>query len=223
MRPRLPTSVRQRHSRLCAACRFACALFAITCSAALARAQVGTPNSLLEPETFSRNRGHWNYGLQVAYAVENNIPRNISHINLLYAQPQLGFIVRDFHASPVRRFEILSEGVLGAAVHPGGRLIGYEILFRLDGKARGRWVPFFDAGAGVLNTTINDHAPELSGHTQFNPQGGLGVQYFLRPQRALVFEYRYLHMSNNGIQEPNHGFNASMITIGFRWLRRPRP
>ncbi len=155
--------------------------------------------------------------------VENDIPDNISHINLLIAQPQVGLIVRDFFRGPVRRFEILEEGILGSAVHPGGHLIGHSLLFRFDGKARGRVVPFFDMGAGMLHTTLDLRAPELTGHLQFLPQAGLGVQYFFNPQRAVVFEYRYAHMSNASIDPPNHGFNGSMLTIGFRWLRRPRP
>src|SRR5262245_50252442 len=30
------------------------------------------------------------YGLQAAYGLENAIPRNISHINMAWAQPQIG-------------------------------------------------------------------------------------------------------------------------------------
>jgi hypothetical protein len=47
------------------------------------------------------------------------------------------------------------------------------------------------------------------------------LQYFIRPQRALVFEWRTLHMSNADLVPPNMGLNSSMLTIGFRWLRRP--
>jgi len=173
-------------------------------------------------EPYWSNRGHWNFGFQVGYMVENDIPHNISHINLLIAQPQIGLIVRDFRRGPVRRFEILDEGILGGSVHPGGHLIGHSLLFRFDGKPRGRVVPFFDMGAGMMHTTLDVHAPELSGHLQFLPQGGLGIQYFFSPQRAFVMEYRYAHMSNASIEPPNHGFNGSMLTIGFRWLRRPR-
>ena len=171
------------------------------------------------------NRGRWILGAQVGYAAENAIPRNLSHIQLLIVQPQLAFIVQDFQArrSPVRRFEIVSEGIFGNAVHPGGRLTGYALAFRLEAKSYGRWVPFFDAGAGVQRTTLSARVPELSGTTEFSPQGGFGVQYFFRPQRALVIEWRYMHMSNAGITPPNHGFNGSMATIGFRWLRRPVP
>jgi len=175
-------------------------------------------------DQFWTTRSRFNFGLQVAYAIENTDPFRNSHINLLYAQPQLGIVVADFHVRrvPLDRFEIINEGVLGNSTHPGGRLTGYVLLFRLDGKPWGRTIPFFDMGAGVLNTTLNFRAHELSGSTQFNPQAGLGIQYFFRPQWAFVLEYRYLHMSNNNIQAPNVGFNASMLSLGFRWLLRPR-
>ena len=173
------------------------------------------------PVPFWANRGRWSFGFQLGYAVENAIPRNISHVNLLIAQPQLSLIVRDFQHGPVRRFEILDEGMLGNAVHPGGYLLGNSLLLRFDGKAYKRVVPFLDIGAGILRTVLDTRAPELNGHLEFFPQAGLGIQYFFRPQRALVFEYRYVHMSNAGITPPNPGFNANMLTIGFRWLRRP--
>ena len=191
-------------------------------SSAPSSGQGGTTLPQFAP--FWANRGHWNFGFQVGYAVENAIPRNISHIHMLIAQPQLGFIVHDFKGSkfPLRRFEILGEGILGGAVHPGGRMLGATPIFRFDFRPWGRVVPFLDVGSGPLNTTTNEHAPELTGHFQFMSQGGAGIQYFFRPQRALVLEYRYLHLSNAGVEPPNHGFNASMITIGFRWLRRPR-
>ncbi len=172
---------------------------------------------------FWANRGRWTFGAQLGFALENDIPNNVSHIALLIAQPHFGIIVRNFQRSPVRRFTIVGEGILGNAVHPGGRLLGQAILFRLDGKPRGRVVPFFEWGAGALHTRVHTKVPELTGGLQFNPQGGLGVQYFFNPQRAVVFEYRYLHMSNANLQAPNPGFNGSMVSIGFRWLRRSRP
>src|SRR5689334_9692654 len=72
------------------------------------------------------------YGVQVAYGLENAIPRNISHINMLYAQPQIGIAVWDSPKThlPLRRFEILTEGIMGGSPHPGGRMIGDTLLFR---------------------------------------------------------------------------------------------
>lgn len=186
----------------------------------------GSANHLVEqgePPPLWANRGRWTLGFQLGYGLENAIPRNISHISLLIAQPQLGLIVWDSPHSrlPARRFEILGEGILGNAIHPGGRVTGQTLLLRFDGKACSSLVPFFDMGAGVLSTTLDTRAPEISGHLQFTPQGGFGVQYFFNPQRALVFEYRYMHMSNASLMPPNRGFNSSMVSVGFRWLRRP--
>jgi hypothetical protein len=139
---------------------------------------------------------------------------------MLIFQPQLGLIVKDFRSGPLRRFELVNEGVIGNAVHPGGHMLGTTLFFRFDWKPYKNVVPFFDAGASAMHTTLATRAPEVSGTTQFMPQGGLGIQYFFRPQRAFVVEYRYFHMSNAGLQQPNEGFNGSMITLGFRWLRR---
>jgi len=169
------------------------------------------------------NNGRWEFGAQLGYSTEYGLDRHeVSHIQLLIAQPQLGLIVHDFRNPLVQRCEIISEGILGGAVHPAAAsLLGVSLLSRFDGKDHGHWVPFFDAGAGAQRTTLSDHVPEVNGHTQFSPQGGFGLQYFFRPQRALVFEWRTMHMSNADLVPPNMGFNSSMITIGFRWLRRP--
>jgi opacity protein-like surface antigen len=168
-----------------------------------------------------QNRGRWNFGLQVGYGVENAIPRNLSHVNMLIVQPQVGLIVRDFAHGPLRRFEVVNEAVIGNAVHPGGHMWGNTLLFRFDGKPYRHVIPFLDIGASAMHTTLATRAPEVSGYAQFMPQAGLGIQYFFSPQRAFVVEYRYFHMSNAGLEQPNEGFNGSMLTIGFRWLRRP--
>jgi Lipid A 3-O-deacylase (PagL) len=168
----------------------------------------------------------WTFGFQFSYGLENNIPHNISHVNMMIAAPQVGLVVWDSPHSrlPMNRFEIISEGLLGSAYHPGGHLLGDTLLYRFDFKPIRRTVPFFDAGIAALHTSLDNQAPEISGHTQFLSQGGFGIQYFLQTGRALVLEYRYFHMSNAGIQEPNHGFNGSMMSVGFRWfLRRHTP
>ena len=177
------------------------------------------------PEPFWTEHGRLTFGFQLGYGLENDIPHNISHINMVIAQPQIGIIAWDSPHSrlPIKRFELISEEMLGGSTHPGGSLFGTTLFLRFGFKPIGRVVPYFDAGSGPVHTTIDVNAPEITGHTQFLSQGGVGLQYFFKPQRALVFEYRYFHMSNAGIAQPNHGFNGSMVTIGFRWLRRPHP
>jgi len=177
------------------------------------------------PEPFWTEHGRLTLGFQLGFALENSIPRDISHINMIIAQPQIGITAWDSPHSrlPIKRFELISEGIVGDAPHPGGRFFGTSLLLRFGLKPVGRVLPYFDAGSGPVHITIDAKAPEIAGHTQFLSQGGVGLQYFFKPQRAVVFEYRYFHMSNAGLQEPNPGLNGSMVTIGFCWLRRPRP
>jgi opacity protein-like surface antigen len=179
------------------------------------------PQDAAEP--YWTRHGRLTFGVQFGFGLENNIPNNISHINFLFAAPQVGIIAWDSPHSrlPLKRFELISQQMLGGSTHPGGSLIGTSLVMRFGFMPIGRVVPYFDAGSGPVHTTIDEYAPEITGHTQFLSQGGVGLQYFVRPQRALVFEYHYFHMSNAGIQEPNHGFNGSMVTVGFRWLGQP--
>ena len=180
-------------------------------------------SSQANAEPYWTRHGRLTFGVQFGFGLENNIPRNISHINFIFAAPQIGIIAWDSPHSrlPLKRFELISQQMLGGSTHPGGNLIGTSLVMRFGFKPMGRVVPYFDAGSGPVHTTIDENAPEITGHTQFLSQGGVGLQYFVRPQRAMVFEYHYFHMSNAGLQEPNHGFNGSMFTVGFRWLRRP--
>jgi hypothetical protein len=156
------------------------------------------------------------FGFQIAYGVEDAIPRNISHINMLYAQPQIGIVAWNSPNSrlPMKRFEVISEGMLGNSVHPGGHIYGDTLLFRFTGGSVRKIVPFVDVGSGPLNTTINKRATELGGNVQFLSQGGFGIQ-----RGKFVAEWRYFHMSNAGLVKPNHGFNGNMLSVGIRWSK----
>ena len=190
----------------------------------LSTSSEGSQSSKPDTEPYWTSHGRLTLGVQLGVGVENDIPHNISHINFIFAAPEIGFIAWDSPHSklPLKRFELISQQMLGGSAHPGGSLIGTSLVMRFGFKPIGRVVPYFDAGSGPMYTTIDEHAREITGHTQFLSQGGVGLQYFFRAQRAVVFEYHYFHMSNAGLKQPNHGFNGSMFTVGFRWLRRPR-
>lgn len=190
----------------------------------LSTSSEGSQSSKPDTEPYWTSHGRLTLGVQLGMGLENDIPHNISHINFIFAAPEIGMIAWDSPRSrlPLKRFELISQEMLGGSAHPGGSLIGTSLVMRFGFKSVGQVVPYFDAGSGPMHTTIDENAPEITGHTQFLSQGGLGLQYFVSPQRALVFEYHYFHMSNAGLKQPNHGFNGSMFTVGFRWLRRPR-
>jgi hypothetical protein len=161
------------------------------------------------------------YGLQLAYGQENAIPRNISHINMVYVQPQIGIAVWKSPQSPLplQRFEILTEGILGGSPHPGGHLVGGTLLFRFVFKPIRHTTPLLDFTSGPIHTSINEHASELGGHVQFLSQGGVGIERPIRPGLGYVLEWRYFHMSNAGLTQPNHGFNGNILIAGLRWSK----
>lgn len=188
-------------------------------------ALVGKQPYLHAPQPYWATPSRITYGFQFGTALENGIPHDVSHINMFFAEPSIGYIAWNSPHSrlPVRRFEVVGQGLFGASGHPGGDLFGGALDFRFDFVPLGHFVPYFDAGSGPVHTTINKNAEEITGQTQFLSQGGTGLQYFFDPQRAMVIEYHYFHMSNAGLAPPNRGFNGSMLTIGFRWLHRPHP
>ena len=113
--------------------------------------------------------------------------------------------------------ELLLELFGGGQFEPNSRyFVGLTPMFRYNFATGSRWVPFINAGGGVSCTNID--GPDLSGNFQFNLQGGAGTHYFLTERTALTVEYRWLHFSNAGLRQPNHGTNTQMFHIGMNWF-----
>jgi lipid A 3-O-deacylase len=79
-----------------------------------------------------------------------------------------------------------------------------------------RWVPFADLGAGV--TATSEHAPDLGGAFEFNLQAATGVHWFVRDNRAVTLEARYLRVSSTGLYTPNLGLNTVAGLVGLTWV-----
>ena len=76
-----------------------------------------------------------------------------------------------------------------------------------------RFAPYITGGAGVLWTNLKRH--ETDSHVNFNSQAALGVRYALTQRSSLIAEYRYTHVSNAGIREPNSGLNTNSFLVGI--------
>jgi lipid A 3-O-deacylase len=114
-------------------------------------------------------------------------------------------------------WELRGEFFAGGQYSPqSAYVVGVTPVLRYTFSTGTRWVPFFDAGAGVTATDIK--LPDLSTVFQFNDQAGPGVLFFCRDNVALTAQTRYLHISNAGIEKPNHGVNAIMISAGMSWF-----
>ncbi|MDB6111073.1 MAG: hypothetical protein JWR69_2823 [Pedosphaera sp.] len=114
-------------------------------------------------------------------------------------------------------WELLGEAFGGAQFHPHGAYVAGALpLIRYDFATGSRWVPFVNAGAGVAATDIR--GKDLSTTFEFTLQAGGGVNYFWRDNAAVTFQYRFLHLSNAGIKDPNLGVNTSMFCVGMSWF-----
>jgi len=110
-------------------------------------------------------------------------------------------------------FEGRLELFTGAQFSPSSEwLVGLTPHLRYNFATATRWIPFVDAGAGVTGTSIG--APDLSGTFEFNLQGGGGIQWFVKDNMAISVEARYVHFSNAGIRDPDHGLNGVTGLIG---------
>lgn len=110
-------------------------------------------------------------------------------------------------------FELLAEGQFLFETEPksgfGG---GFAILFRYNFLPNGTFIPFIEAGAGVLG--LNFDVDGQRDGFNFSPQAGLGFHYFVSERTALTGEWRWFHISNADTRMPNDGIDSSMFIIG---------
>jgi lipid A 3-O-deacylase len=79
----------------------------------------------------------------------------------------------------------------------------------------GRATPFFEAGVGahlLSNVTFSDL--DLSTSLQFGSHIGAGVLFGRGGRYSLT--YRFQHLSNASIKQPNPGIEFHLLQIGFR-------
>ncbi len=85
--------------------------------------------------------------------------------------------------------ELLAEGQFFFETEPtsgfGG---GFALVFRYNFLPEGKFIPFVEAGAGILSLDF-DVAGQRDGFN-FSPQAGLGFHYFLSENTALTGEWR---------------------------------
>lgn len=116
-------------------------------------------------------------------------------------------------------WELRAEMFGGAQISPSD---SYDTIFgltphlRYDFATGSRWIPFMDAGAGVTVTGIG--APDLAKVFDFNLQVGPGVHWFVRDNWAVTVDTKFFHVSDAGINHPNHGLNGVLGMVGLTWF-----
>ena len=94
--------------------------------------------------------------------------------------------------------------------------IGANLLLKYGYFLTDRICPYIEGGAGIVHqkyVTVS-----VNSHTSFLPQVGAGVSYFINKNVAVDAGYRFRHLSNAGIKEPNHGIDSDMWMAGISWF-----
>jgi hypothetical protein len=54
----------------------------------------------------------------------------------------------------------------------------------------------------------------------FSPQGGIGIHYFVRPERSIDLGVNAVHISSASLGDKNPGVNASIqIQVGYTYWK----
>jgi lipid A 3-O-deacylase len=113
----------------------------------------------------------------------------------------------------------------GASVTP--------IILRWNFKGKGRLVPWAQAAGGLLWTNhkypafgqgpsnLGNDGPNTDASVfNFTPQGGVGVHWFVRPNRSIDFGANGIHISSASLGDKNPGVNASVqFNVGYTFWK----
>lgn len=161
-------------------------------------------------------KGVTEIGFSVGGGLGSSIFGSVEAHDLALAKLCFGKVLSDVVAGDnwySGNWEGVGEVFGGAQFNPReAYVIGLTPVLRYNFATGTRWVPFFDAGAGVTLTDIG--RPDLGGVFQFNLQTGPGVHWFFRKDTVLTLQYRFMHISNASIQDPDHGVNTSVFYVG---------
>jgi lipid A 3-O-deacylase len=77
--------------------------------------------------------------------------------------------------------------------------------------------PYIEGGGGPMWTDLGGQVPEQPGEFNFVIWGGAGGAWRLTPQWALNVGFRFVHISNGGIESPNSGLNFGLPFAGLSY------
>jgi opacity protein-like surface antigen len=168
-------------------------------------------------------KGTLEYGLLGGYWKGNDLFQNAPSTNrdAIYVLPQLGLILTDELGSGVLagNVEVLIEPMAAHYYEPfSASAFGGSLMLKYNFLSFGRWMPFWDGGAGMLWTDLAPRIPEQSTQFNFILQTGPGVSYFVSENWAITGGIRFHHISNANIGDRNTGLNAWLFTLGVSFF-----
>ena len=155
--------------------------------------------------------GFW----QGTTAVGNSPSANRSAVFVL---PRVGMVLTDPLGTGrwQGNVEVLVEPLFARFTKPfAAETAGGSFVLKYNFLSFGRWMPFWDAGAGMVWSNLAPRIPEESTQFEFVLETGPGVHYFMTETLTLTMGVRFHHFSNAGIGDRNTGLNAVLPYVGL--------
>jgi len=109
---------------------------------------------------------------------------------------------------------LVVELPLHVVMEPASSLMtGINFIARWNFENEGKIKPYIFGGGGLL--FVDTDIPGIGAHLNGNYQVGLGIRFWENQKRSLIMEYRFHHISNGGIKEPNDSLNSSKLLLGL--------
>jgi hypothetical protein len=124
---------------------------------------------------------------------------------------------KKFGFEPKGLLEIVYEMHIGAIFAPKSNVeFAFPFFFKYAYPLTEKLYPFVEVGTGPYYMTLGTQ--EQSTKFNFVSAGGAGLMYFIREDLAVNAEFRYRHVSNSGIKQPNSGINAQAYLVGVSYF-----
>lgn len=168
-------------------------------------------------------RGTMELGGAVGYAQGTTAIGNgfSSNRSAVFVMPRVGMVLTD----PLGKswwegnVELLVEPVFGRFIKPfAAEAVGGSFVLKYNFLSFGRWVPFWDAGAGMIWTNLAPRIPEQSTQFEFVLETGPGVQYFVTDRITWTMGVRLHHISNSNLGDRNTGINGVLPYVGVSFF-----
>lgn len=144
-----------------------------------------------------------------------------SNRSAVFVLPRVGMVLTD----PLGRqwwqgnLEVLVEPLFARFTKPfAAEAAGGSLVVKYNLLSFGRWMPFWDVGAGMIWTNLAPRIPEESTPFEFVLETGPGVHYFVTETLTWTMGVRLHHISNGGIGDRNTGINAVLPYVGVSFF-----
>lgn len=115
--------------------------------------------------------------------------------------------------------ELLVEPVFARFTKPfAAEAAGGSFVVKYNFLSFGRWMPFWDAGAGMVWSNLAPRISEQSTQFEFGLETGPGVHYFVTDRITWTMGVRLHHISNANLGERNTGINGVLPYVGVSFF-----